>query len=159
VQEESILRSAGLRATPQRRALVRYLLGCDAPVTAEEICQALAAHGTHISAAEPLRVWPSTVYRTLELLTQRGLTEQTAELDGRRVHELAGRGHHHYMVCLNCHEMQPFSGCPLEIPDEQGGFEVTGHRLELYGYCAACRRAGGRNQETGDGRRGMEQSR
>jgi Fur family ferric uptake transcriptional regulator len=38
--------------------------------------------------------------------------------------------------------MFPVNGCPLEKYEEwlheQTGFNFTGHKLELYGYCKSC---------------------
>ena len=71
--------------------------------------------------------------------------------DGTLVYELNKGGHTHYAVCLSCHKRIPLHVCPLarmhmhthtegeEQELEESGFEITGHKLELYGYCKSCK--------------------
>ena len=71
--------------------------------------------------------------------------------DGTLVYELNKGEHTHYAVCLNCHKRIPLHVCPFEHMHvrtskeetglEQEDFVVTGHKLELYGYCGKCRKS------------------
>ena len=45
--------------------------------------------------------------------------------------------HRHYAICLGCHSMKYIDICPVHSPDIDD-FTVTGHKLEIYGYCNKC---------------------
>ena len=50
-------------------------------------------------------------------------------------------GHTHYAICLGCHKKVALQACPFEhlhMDTDTGDFVVTGHKLELYGYCGDC---------------------
>ena len=55
----------------------------------------------------------------------------------KKYYEPASDVHRHYVVCLKCGKMEHINVCPVH-DIKLDGFEVTGHRLELYGYCAEC---------------------
>ncbi len=124
------------RLTPQRRAVLRALeeLGCAQDVDA-----------IHARARTFLpRLGRVTVYRTLDLLRAQGLVEALHLGDGRTRYELA-RAHHHHLVCLACGKLEPFEGCnvaALVRAARTRVFRVTGHRLELVGYCVRCQAPG-----------------
>lgn len=49
--------------------------------------------------------------------------------------------HTHYAICLQCHKKVALQVCPFEnlhLHGEAKDFVVTGHKLELYGYCKEC---------------------
>ena len=85
----------------------------------------------------------STVYRILAAFEEKGLVEKsTWTEDGTAVYGLNRGGHTHYAVCLKCHSRIPLQGCPfshIHLEEGMGDFTVTGHKLELYGYCRNCR--------------------
>lgn len=48
-----------------------------------------------------------------------------------------------YAVCLECHRRIPLQNCPfahIHLEKDAGDFTVTGHKLELYGYCSECKK-------------------
>ena len=53
-------------------------------------------------------------------------------------YELTVDRHRHYAICLGCHEMHSIDLCPLS-DTHISNFTITGHRLELYGYCDKCK--------------------
>ena len=64
--------------------------------------------------------------------------------DGTVVYELNRGEHTHYAVCLECHKRIPLPSCPfahVHLEQDTGDFTVTGHKLELYGYCKKCQEA------------------
>lgn len=93
------------------------------------------------------RVSPSTVYRTLNTLVDAGLANARAFGDGHSRFEPAGSDHHDHLVCTRCHGVIEFKNDEIErLQDETAlrlRFEVTSHRLELYGVCKECRPASG----------------
>lgn len=125
----------GIKRTKQRDAVVRILEAAETPLSAMEIYARIEKSG------EP--VWLSTVYRTLELFTEKEFVHKTAVLDDDMAYyELNMHGHRHYAVCVGCHKIVPIAGCPISDykPDLKGSFRVVGHRVEMYGYCKDCDR-------------------
>jgi len=134
------LEREGYRATPQRRAILETMLSAGREnVTAEELCRRARAVCPTVNLA--------TTYRTLDLLGRLGMVRRLTYGDGRSV--FCPNVHPHYPgTCLRC-------GAVVDIPrrrvtktleQEQakltdGAFIVVGHRIEFYGYCAACRSA------------------
>jgi Fur family ferric uptake transcriptional regulator len=123
----------GIKKTKQRDAVVRILESAESPLSAMEINARIEKTGE--------TVWLSTVYRILELFTEKGIVLKTAVLDGDMAYyELNRHVHQHYAVCVDCHKIVPIVGCPIGDyqPKLQGGFRVLGHRVEMYGYCKDC---------------------
>jgi len=116
----------GIRMTQQRRAILSVI------ETANK----------HLDAS----VDRSTVYRTLRLLKRHGLID---ELDLMHIN---GEGHyyerrlerdHIHMACLRCGKITEFVSDSFEQLKQQVEkdcrFRVLVSRLEIGGYCAACR--------------------
>ena len=134
------LNACGLKNTRQRREVIDVLEKSARPVTADAIFLALREQGENISL--------STVYRILELMVEKKLARRISTVEeGGALFELADT-HRHYLVCLGCHRMFPLDDCPLEEYEkeltERTGFDVTGHSLEIYGYCRDCGKNRGR---------------
>jgi Fur family ferric uptake transcriptional regulator len=122
------------RMTAQRRAVLQAMrdLGC-ARAADEIFARARRIHK---------RLGLVTVYRTLTALTRAGLAQEIHLGDGRTRYELTQPGHHHHLVCLSCGTVERVDGCLLKRGAHSAakrGFKVTGHRLELFGYCGDCR--------------------
>lgn len=124
----------GLKRTRQREAVFAALVEADTPVTALQLSAKLEQRGE--------TVWLSTVYRILDIFAQHGLVQKTQVLDnGISIYEIAGDRHRHYAVCVLCNRIIAMENCPLDhfLPQlAEQGFHVMGHRLQMYGYCAAC---------------------
>jgi Fur family transcriptional regulator, peroxide stress response regulator len=127
------LQSKGFRLTPHREAVHAYLASVDHHPTAEEVYLAVKAQGSRLSLA--------TVYNALEALVEAGLASKLAFGDGSARYDIRTDQHDH-VHCLGCGMLRDLP--PLlrrdalgDVPQE--GFQVIGYRLELIGYCAACR--------------------
>ncbi len=130
------LRAHGYRLTAQRKAVLKTLTETD-----RECAQSV--EDVHAKARLHLKgIGLTTIYRTLQILAAGGLVEEIYLGDGRVRYELADReGHHHHLICLLCGRVRRVKPCVLAPAPEiagAGGFRVTGHRLELVGYCPAC---------------------
>lgn len=131
MKPEEILTHAGMKKTKQRLAVLSALCKSDEPLCAEMIFKKI--NGSSLS----------TVYRTLERFYEHGLVEKTTfDVQDSCFYSLRTERHGHYAVCLGCHKREPLEVCPVKHFDA-GDFTVTGHKLEIYGYCKACR---GKNQ-------------
>jgi Fur family ferric uptake transcriptional regulator len=91
------------------------------------------------------RVGLATVYRTLSLLSERGVVDEFAHRPGETCYRLCGEGHHHHLVCARCHGVAELEECELDDwlarASDEHGFLATSHTLEVTGICAACRAA------------------
>ncbi|MCD6302663.1 MAG: transcriptional repressor [Anaerolineae bacterium] len=132
------LHKAGLRLTPQREIVLAVLHEVEGLVTAEEI--------HHLVQASASTVDISTVYRTLDLLTQFGFVAVIEGDDGQRRYELLGlHGPHIHLVCHRCgavegiplKEVQPF----LAALRAMHGFTAIPEKLVITGLCKACSEA------------------
>ena len=127
------LRGAGYRVTRPRLAVLQVLQDHDEGLSPEEI------HQRGREAYAPLGL--VTVYRTLEILDALGLA--------RRVHTSGhchgyarAEGDDHYLVCRRCHRVLAFPCHGLDAliagVQQQTGYVVQGHLLELTGLCPDC---------------------
>ncbi|MCI1965436.1 MAG: transcriptional repressor [Oscillospiraceae bacterium] len=131
---ERRLKNCGLKITRQRREIIKILEQSTRPVSAENIFLALRQQGGTVSL--------STVYRVLEILVNKKAVRRLNTVDESGALFELDDTHRHYLVCLGCHKMFPLDDCPLETYEKkltcQTGFDVTGHSLEIYGYCRDC---------------------
>ncbi len=115
------------------------------------VLQVLEAGPHHLSPSEVYerakQLHPAlgltTVYRTLELLTELGSLRATYMGDSSQRFHQSGEGHHDHCVCSACGTVVEIAECHLaavvELIGEKTGFQVEGHFLELYGTCPDCR--------------------
>ena len=121
-----LLSGYGMKCTRQRVDVMRTLVNSDAPMSAEMIFSQLK------------NVSLSTVYRILERFTADGIVTRCVFNGSSEIYyEPSSVKHRHYTVCLGCHEVRYVESCPVH-KTKIDGFTVTGHRLELYGYCSKC---------------------
>jgi Fur family ferric uptake transcriptional regulator len=126
----------GLRMTEQRRIIAEVLQdAADHPDV-----EALHAR----SVARDERISIATVYRTVKLLEEAGILEKHEFGDGRARYEDAERDHHDHLINLLTGEVIEFVDPEIEVLQERIarklGFDLKGHRMELYGVPMAPRR-------------------
>ena len=122
-----ILSGAGLKCTRQRIRVMEILLENAEPMTAENI---------HDLAGD---MSLSTVYRIAEKLYEKGIvSKHTIQDSDKFYYEILLGKHRHYAICLDCGRMRHVSVCPV-TSTAIDGFTVTGHKLEIYGYCDKCK--------------------
>lgn len=119
----------GLRMTGQRRTIARVLEESDDHPDAEELYARASAIDPGISIA--------TVYRTVKLFEESGILERLEFGDGRSRYEDAERDHHDHLIDLSTGAVIEFVDPEIEALQvriaEKLGYELRGHRLELYG--------------------------
>jgi Fur family ferric uptake transcriptional regulator len=138
-REEAIfldyLRSRGLRATAERRALLGAIFAQHRHIDAEEVLAAVRQSGHKISRA--------TVYRNLELLVACGLVHKVRSSAGRFFYEHLHPGQNHdHLTCRRCGRIAEFvspgiSALLAEIC-RANGFEPRGNQLQILGRCGDC---------------------
>lgn len=119
----------GLRMTGQRRVIAQVLENSDDHPDVEELYARAAAVDGGISIA--------TVYRTVSLFVEAGILDKLEFGDGRARYEDAERDHHDHLIDMNSGEVIEFVDPEIEALQEKIaaklGYELRGHRLELYG--------------------------
>ncbi len=137
---ESRCAEYGLRMTGQRRVIAQVLSAATDHPDVEEVHRRAHALDERISL--------STVYRTLRLFADKGILERHDFGHGRGRYEPASRAHHDHLVDIETGRVIEFSNPDIEVLQERVarelGFELVGHRLELYGVPLAKKKPTGR---------------
>lgn len=115
--------------TGQRRVIADVLEQSDDHPDVEELHARAVAQDPGISIA--------TVYRTVKLFEEAGILEKLEFGDGRARYEDAERDHHDHLIDLNSGKVIEFVDDEIEALQikiaEKLGYELRGHRMELYG--------------------------
>jgi Fur family transcriptional regulator, ferric uptake regulator len=137
---ESRCAEYGLRMTGQRRVIAQVLSSATDHPDVEEVHRRVHGIDSRISL--------STVYRTLRLFASKGILERHDFGFGRGRYEQTSREHHDHLVDVETGRVIEFSNSDIEALQERVarelGFELVGHRLELYGVPLAKRKPAGR---------------
>lgn len=127
------LRAKGMKVTPQRVAVIRYLEGNRNHPCAEEIHRAVTRTFPTISLA--------TIYNTLETLEKVGAVRSVYVGTGRRHYDPETRPHDH-VVCVRCRRIQdvfPEGRRLARIPrDLKDKFSDLSASVLFQGTCADC---------------------
>lgn len=135
VQEiRSLLRSAGLRSTPARIAVLRELRGAKAPVTHAELAEKLVPQGFD----------KATVFRNLADLTEAELLYR-AELGDHvwrfevRNPQAAERGSHPHFVCVDCGNVTCLDEMEFTSASRRRSAEISRiTEILIKGHCTSC---------------------
>ena len=126
---EQLCLDKGLKMTDQRRVISRVLSAATDHPDVEQVYRRAADIDAKISIA--------TVYRTVRLLEDAGVIERLDFGDGRARFEETRDEHHHHLINVQTGEVIEFNSDELEAVKQriarELGFELLGHRLELYG--------------------------
>ena len=132
------LRGEGFRNGGARRAVVDLLGRQECCLTAQEMFDRLRDEGNPVGIA--------SIYRVLELLSEKGFVQRIEVGSGVARYEPAhhaGEHHHHHLVCDRCGKVEAFADEELEaaIHNVEGrtGYRVAGHDVVLRGACGDCR--------------------
>lgn len=131
---ERLCAERGLKMTGQRRLIARVLSEARDHPDVEEVYRRALAIDSKVSIA--------TVYRTVRLFEERGILERHDFGGARARYEPTEHGHHHH------HLIDVDTGQVVEFDSEDYerlvreiaaglGFELVGHRMELFGRRAA----------------------
>ncbi|WP_080793898.1 Fur family transcriptional regulator [Corynebacterium pacaense] len=125
----------GVRSTRQRKAVVDVLNELDHFASAKEIHSELDSRS--------LAVGLTTVYRTLQSLTEIGAVDVLNVAGGETLYRQCVAGHHHHhLVCTRCGKTVEIDGGPVESWAREvassHGFLVSSHEAEVFGLCPDC---------------------
>ncbi|MGX9135962.1 peroxide-responsive transcriptional repressor PerR [Rummeliibacillus sp. JY-2-4R] len=127
------LKSTGVRITPQRHAILEYLIESMSHPTADDIYKALEHKFPNMSVA--------TVYNNLRVFRESGLVNELTYGDNASRFDFVTNNHYH-MICESCGKIVDFHYPGLDEVEHLAahvtGFKVNSHRLEVYGTCPDC---------------------
>jgi Fur family ferric uptake transcriptional regulator len=130
--------------TPQRRLILDVLASMRGHIAVDQVYRQVAARYPDVNI--------TTVYRTLEVLEQRGIVRHTHFHDGRSQFERTDEPAHQHLVCKVCGRDQEMDLSVLEPLTEsllqKFGFEADFSHTAIVGYCARCKSTAAPNQAT-----------
>jgi Fur family ferric uptake transcriptional regulator len=131
---EELLRAGGGRSTPVRRTVIKALLDADDHhVTAPELLAAIRRDDPSFQE--------SSLYRTLERLTELGVVRQLHLGPGSAVYHLSAHSHHH-LVCDRCGAVEHVAPAVLTALrrrlERDHGFILDTDHVTLTGTCRRC---------------------
>ena len=127
------LREEGFRITPQRTAIVDYLLKTEDHPSAELIHKVVRKRYPMVSL--------STIYKTLDLLKEKRLVNEI-EVDGEARFD-AHTDEHINVVCMSCGKIEDVDeGMLKDIQNrvaKKSKYLILKSSFELLGYCSSCK--------------------
>ena len=130
-------RESGRKVTPQRVAVFETLCERGDHPTVDQIYQEVRKRFPMISL--------NTVYQTMEALAHLKVVSPVGHSLEAARYETDPAAHHH-AVCVACKRITDVFDAALgrvKLPRAvKDRFQVLGHRVEFYGYCADCRSPG-----------------
>lgn len=141
------LSGCGYRLTLGRKAILDLLSQEDGHLSAEDIYMKVHEQYPNIGL--------TTIYRTLDVLTDLGMVYKFDFGDGRARYERAegpkGPHHHHHLICTECNKVIDYTDfideeVELLNQTEKGlgqkyRFKITNHLIQFYGVCEQCNKA------------------
>ena len=128
-----LLRSRGLRMTPQRRAIVSEVMRVSGHISPAAIARKVESEMPGVN--------PSTVYRTLALLEDVGVLQHSHVETGAEYHR-AEEAQHVHLTCHRCGRDDALSlveaGKLQSLIRRHHGFEADLTHFAITGLCAAC---------------------
>lgn len=133
----SILKKHNYKITDSRRAIMTALVQHN---------QGLLTVDELYSASKFLspKTNMSTIYRNIEILEELNLLYKIVNDNGTTSYKLiCCDEHHHHIICTRCGKTEVIDFCPMETLEQlskEKNFHLTGHKIELYGYCDKCKK-------------------
>jgi Fur family peroxide stress response transcriptional regulator len=132
----STLQSSGMRLTPQRIAICKYLSETDEHPTSAMIYE-------HIKAQYP-SLSLMTVYNTLDRLMKLGLVNSLGSAGDGNIHYDGDTSSHINLACISCHKIVDVKNNHIPNLDHEisatSGFKLLGVRMMYYGLCPECQK-------------------
>lgn len=127
-----LMKEKGYKYTGKREEMIRIFDREKRYLSAKEILEYMQKEYPDLSF--------DTIYRNLTLFEELEILEGT-ELNGERKFRIrcSTQDHHHHLICLGCGMSRHIKSCPMDaMIGEPSDFTITGHKFEIYGYCAHC---------------------
>lgn len=128
------LKESGVRITPQRHAVLEFLISAEIHPTADDIYKALEGKFPNMSVA--------TVYNNLRVFREIGIVRELTYGDSSSRFDYNTTKHYH-IICDSCGKIVDFHYPSLDevesLAEQVTGFDVSHHRMEIYGICPTCK--------------------
>ena len=125
---ENLFAAKGIKMTDQRWIVLRAVVESSDHPDAEKVLERVKAIDPQIGIA--------TVYRTLSTLADLDIIQSHDFNEGRARYEVMS-DHHHHLIDTESGEVIEFTNDEIEVLKhkiaEELGYDLTDHRLELYG--------------------------
>ncbi len=131
------LRDRGLRLTSQRKLVLRILKQSNEHLDAESIWQRARQECQNLNLA--------TVYRTLNLLSEVGVIQQSYLGEGQKrgYYEVMDKPEHYHFACLSCGRVMELRSDQLKQAqrdlEQYNGVLITNVHLKFEGFCSDCK--------------------
>jgi Fur family transcriptional regulator, ferric uptake regulator len=130
-----LLRSRGLRMTPQRRAIVAEIMSSKGHINPAAVARRVRERVPGVN--------PSTVYRTLDLLEELGVLSHAHLEAGPEYHRWSD-GQHVHLACSRCGSEESLSMTEADrlkkLISRHHGFRPDLTHFAISGLCARCQR-------------------
>ncbi len=131
------LKEKGLKFTPERQLILRVVFSLHKHFDIDELWEKVHKKDNRLSRA--------TIYRTLPLLVECNLIQETLRCQGRIHYEhIFGHKHHDHMICMKCGKIIEFRDERVKKLEEEickkYHFKPLEYRLGIKGYCEQCRK-------------------
>ncbi|MBM4762311.1 Fur family transcriptional regulator [Bacillus sp. B15-48] len=127
-----LLKDHGYKHTGKREDMLKLFSDSDKYLTARDVLEKMKTDYPGLSF--------DTIYRNLSIFVELKILEMT-ELFGEKHFRFAcsHKTHHHHFICLDCGKTKEIETCPMSIVNVNlQGYDVSGHKFEIYGKCPAC---------------------
>jgi len=125
---DAFCKKKGLRLTAPRRVIIQILLEATDHPDAVELHK-------RVSQVDP-RISLATIYRTLNILREKGAIESHVFADGRTRFETTRASHHDHFINIETGDVMEFRSDEIERLQEEiarkHGFEIVSHNLDIY---------------------------
>jgi Fur family transcriptional regulator, ferric uptake regulator len=132
---KEFLRTKGFKMTPQRELIFRSFFELGKHVTVDELYEKVRERDHSVGYA--------TVWRNLKLICKVGLAAEVNLGDGVTRYDRITREPHGHLYCLSCKRLIEFNSEKIVVAMEkisrEQGFTPEGFKVEIQGYCEACR--------------------
>lgn len=131
----SFLKAKNIRITPQRQAIIEYLIDTNDHPTVEEIYRNITEKYGPMSLA--------TVYNNLNVLVDAGLVDEM-KFNGVTSRYDYNHHRHHHIICVECGRIEDVVYNDLDgleaAAQAQTGYQVFHAKIELHGLCQDCQK-------------------
>lgn len=128
------LKSAGLRITQPRVAILEALIRRNAPASIEQLHRDLASDACDLV----------TVYRCLAVFEELGLVRRCFFHNGAGLYEInLDDSHHYHIVCKSCGKVERIDASLTDTTERmlrERGYDQVTHLVEFFGVCPDCRK-------------------